>query len=171
MVFLKFCDVYAKILNRILTVLGVSLIIAVSLQIAGRYVPFIPLWLWPLELTNFSLIWAIFIGSVVALRDKEHFNVDIFTMALGEKRANDPRLLMFFNILYYFIGFSMTVIFTYYGYYYFLQWGAIQVSDITGINLGWLYISVPLAGVSWAVFLIEGVLRDLFKITLSKEGN
>jgi TRAP-type C4-dicarboxylate transport system permease small subunit len=51
-----------------------------------------------------------------------------------------------------------------------MKWGLIQSSDITGINLGWLYASVPIAGVSWLLFLVEGILKEFFKIGPAKEA-
>ena len=57
------------------------------------------------------------------------------------------------------------------GYRYFTKWGLIQESDITGINLGWLYVSVPISGVSWLVFLVEGILKDFFKLGTAEGGN
>ena len=68
MAYFRFCEKYAKFLLRTLFVLGFSLLFAVTLQVAGRYVPFVPRYLWPLELTNFSLIWMIFIGHFMTKR-------------------------------------------------------------------------------------------------------
>jgi TRAP-type C4-dicarboxylate transport system permease small subunit len=164
----KICNAYAKFLTWVLLALGLSLLIAVALQVAGRYVIFVPMWLWPLEVTNFSLIWMIFIGSIVALREKEHFTVDIFSIFMKENKT--PFLSVFLNILYYIVGFVITGVFTYYGYFYFRDWGMIQVSDITGVNLGWLYVSVPVAGVSWLLFLIESFITD-FKIGAGRRAN
>ena len=155
----KFCDTYTKWMNRIILFLGVALMIAVSVQILGRYVPFIPLWLWPQEVVNVSLVWIIFLGSIVALREKEHFTVDIFSILLKDRKM--PLITVFLSVLYYFVGFIIALVFTYYGFFFFRDWGMIQLSDITGLNLGYIYIAVPFAGVSWFVFLIESLLRDL----------
>jgi len=156
--FQKICNLYARILTGVMMVLGISLLLAVAIQVAGRYVPFVPRYLWPLEVTNFSLIWVVFIGSVLALRDNKHFNVDVF---LGKKL--NPAFYFFLRILYYFVLLSVSYIFITDGYRYFINWGLIQVSDITGMNLGWLYFSVPFAGISWLLFLIENIVSDVSK--------
>ena len=166
MAFFRFCEIYAKFLHRVMFVLGFSLLFAVALQVAGRYVPFVPRYLWPLELSNFSLIWMIFIGSIVGVRDNKHFIVDIFQF--GGKKIN-PTFNTFLRIVYYFVLLVVTWIFVFYGYQYFMKWGLIQSSDITGINLGWLYASVPVAGVSWLLFLIEDILKEFFKLGSSRE--
>jgi TRAP-type C4-dicarboxylate transport system permease small subunit len=168
MILTKICDVYTKFLNVLILLFGIALLVAVTIQIAGRYVPFIPLWLWPQEIINFSLIWMIFSGSIVALRDKEHFTVDIFSVIMKDKNGKIMTILL--NTLYYFVGFVITVVFIRYGYVFFRDWGLIQESDITGINLGWQYASVPIAGISWLLYLIESLIKD-FKDATAKGGN
>ncbi len=157
--FFKFCDIYCKFLNWMIMVVGVTLLFSVGLQVAGRYVWFIPPYLWTLEVTNFALIWGIFIGSVVAMREGKHFNVDIFQF---KGQTINPKLNTVLRVLYYVITACITYVFIYYGWQYFLKWGMIQSSDITGVNLGWLYVSVPFTGVSWLLFLIEGIIKEFF---------
>ena len=152
--FNRICEAYARGLTVVMAALGVSLLGAVAIQVAGRYIPFVPPYLWPLEVTNFSLIWMIFIGSILGVRDEKHFFVDVF---LG--KSVNPAVDLSLKIIYYVVMAVVTYIFIYYGYRYFVRWGTIQTSDITGINLGFLYISVPIAGLSWLLFLIESVLK------------
>ncbi len=168
MVFFRFCDMYAKFLHRVMIILGISLLFAVTMQVAGRYVPFVPRYLWPLELSNFSLIWMIFIGSIVGLRDKKHFNVDVFQF---QGKTLNPKFDKILQVLYYVIILAVTYIFIFDGYKYFTKWGLIQESDITGINMGWLYVSVPISGISWFIFLVEGILKDFFKLGTAEGGN
>jgi len=155
----KICDAYIKLLNVLILIAGLAILIAVALQIGGRYVPFIPLWLWPMEIVNFGLVWMIFMGSVVALREKEHFTVDIVSMIL--KKKNIPGFSVFINTLYYVIAFSISAVFTFYGYYFFRDWGMIQNSDLTGLNMGYIYFAVPFAGFSWFVLLAESLYKDI----------
>ena len=157
--FFKICELYNKFLNLMIIVLGMTLLFSVGLQVAGRYVWFIPPYLWPLEVTNFALIWSIFIGSIVAMREGRHFNVDIFQF---RGQSINPKLHIALRVLYYLVTGCITFVFIYYGYLYFKKWGMIQSSDITGVNLGWLYVSVPFTGVSWFLFLVEGVLKEFF---------
>jgi len=164
-VFFRFCDSYARILDLTLTALGLSLLFAVTMQVAGRYVPFIPPYLWTLELSNFSLIWAVFIGSILGLRGGRHFLVDIF---IG--RQLSPYFNLVLKIIYYVVIFTVTYIFIAEGYGYFVDWGLIQSSEITGINLGFLYFSVPFAGISWLVFLIEQLIKDIINNKINMEG-
>jgi TRAP-type C4-dicarboxylate transport system permease small subunit len=163
--FFKFCEAYARLLHKIIVVLGLSLIFAVALQVAGRYIPFIPRYLWTLEVTNFSLIWMIFIGSIIGVREGKHFFVDVFTFS---GRQINPTLKRFLRIVYYIVVLIVTMVFIVYGYTYFVKWGMIQSSDITGINLGWLYVSVPLSGISWLLFLVESFLKEFILVKKTK---
>lgn len=153
----RIIDIYAKIINRLIIISMYTLLFSMSLQIAGRYIPFIPRYLWPLEVTNFSLIWLVFLGSIIGVRGRRHFFVDIF----GENI--NPKLNKMINIIYFFVLYSMAFIFIFYGYKYFVKWGLIQNSDITGVNMGFLYFSVPFSGISWLIFLTEDLYKSYFQ--------
>lgn len=153
----RMIDIYAKFINKLITICMYALLFSMSLQITGRYIPFIPRYLWPLEVTNFSLIWLVFLGSIIGVRGRRHFFVDIF----GENIS--PKLSRAIDVIYFFVLYSMTIIFIFFGYKYFLEWGLIQNSDITGMNMGFLYFSVPFTGGSWLIFLTEDLYKSYFQ--------
>ncbi len=167
---LRIIDWYSRALLFLLTLSMWILLAAVAITVAGRYIPFVPRWFWTLEVTNFALIWMVFIGSITGVRYMKHFYIDLFPPNLP-KWAN-----IALSVVYYFVLFSATYIFIYYGYRYVIKWGIIQKSDLTGINLGFLYVSVPFAGVSWLIFLLEAIYNDITGKpkaqldTLGKEG-
>jgi len=153
----RMIDIYAKFINKLITICMYALLFSMSLQVTGRYIPFIPRYLWPLEVTNFSLIWLVFLGSIIGVRGRRHFFVDIF----GENIS--PKLSKAIDIIYFFVLYSMTIIFIFFGYKYFVEWGLIQNSDITGVNMGFLYFSVPFSGISWLIFLTEDLYKSYFQ--------
>ncbi|MFA6506800.1 MAG: TRAP transporter small permease subunit [Treponemataceae bacterium] len=155
MAFLIFCDSIAKILKYILIALGLVLLGAVTLQVLGRYVPFIPRWLWPLEIANWAMIWMVFIGAALGVKEAKHFNVDLF---MGK---TPPRIIhIFLKLVYYvFVG-LVTLTFIFFGYDFLVKWAMIQTSDILMVNLGFLYVSVPVTGFLWFLFLIEDFYKD-----------
>ncbi len=155
--FSKLCDAYARLLHKLIFVLGMFLLLAVTIQVAGRYVWFIPQYLWPQEVVNFSLIWAIFLGSILGVRENTHFNVDIFQYR-GQRIH--PALSVFLKIVSYLVLAAMVFVFTFYGWTYFTKWGLIQESEITGMNLGLVYVAVPVTGVSWLLYMIELLLKE-----------
>lgn len=154
---LKLFDYYAKFLTRLLIVLMTLLLISVATSVAGRYIEFIPRFFWILEITNFALIWMVFVGSILGLRESRHFFIDIF----GDDVPKWFELVL--KIVYYIVTLTVTYVFVRWGYRYFVEWGTIQTSDLTGINLGFLYASVPVAGISWLLFLLEGIYHDFLK--------
>jgi len=153
----RMIDIYAEIINKLITICMYALLFSMSLQVAGRYIPFIPRYLWPLEVTNFSLIWLVFLGSIVGVRGRKHFFVNIF----GENIS--PKLTKAIDVIYFFVLYSMTFIFIFFGYKYVVNWGLIQNSDITGMNMGFLYFSVPFSGISWLIFLTEDLYKSYFQ--------
>lgn len=155
--FLKFCDTIAKSLYYILIGLGIILLVTVTLQVLGRYVPFIPRWLWPLEVANWAMIWMVFVGASLGVKEAKHFNVDLF---MGKTPPRPVYILL--KIIYYvFVGF-VTLTFILFGYDFLVKWAMIQTSEILMINLGFLYVSVPVAGFLWLLFLIEDFYKDFF---------
>ena len=53
----------------------------------------------------------------------------------------------------------LAVVFVRYGYG-FAKFGAIQTSEMSGINMLTIYIAFPLAGVTWVLFLLEHIVAD-----------
>lgn len=60
---------------------------------------------------NFALIWLVFLGSAIAVREKQHLDIDIFTEYLSE-RLNNMRLKIVYAltllgiVILLFIGFA-----------------------------------------------------------------
>ena len=54
----------------------------------------------------------------------------------------------------------VAVVFVVYGYE-FAEFGFWQLSEMSGINMLSIYLAFPLAGVTWAVFLLERIVVDV----------
>ena len=94
------------------------------------------------------------IGSMIAVRDSTHFDVDLLPHP-KTKRAEGIR-----NLIVHFSVATMAFIFLWYGVQ-FAQFGFIQNSEMSGINMASIYIAFPLAGLTWLLFLIEKVIADI----------
>jgi len=57
--------------------------------------------------------------------------------------------------------YGVSLVFVVFGYK-FLKMGLIQESETIGLNMGFIYVSVPLAGISWLIFLGENIYREFF---------
>lgn len=153
--FLKLCDAVARCLRYALVALGLILIASVTLLVAARYVPLVPRWLWPLEVANWAMIWMVFVGASLGVRDNKHFNVDLF---MGKTPPRSIFILLK-AVSYVFVGF-VTLTFVFFGYAFVVKWAMIQTSEILMVNLAFLYVSVPVAGVLWLMFLVEDFYKD-----------
>jgi TRAP-type C4-dicarboxylate transport system permease small subunit len=149
----KFLAGYHRLLNIVLTVLMGLLIIPVTLQILSRYTGLIPRYIWTEEAARFCFVWIIMIGSMIAVRDRAHFDADLLPHPKTPRQKGLAGLVVHFTML------VMAVVFIRYGYD-FAKFGAIQTSEMSGINMLSIYIAFPLAGVTWALFLGENIAAD-----------
>ena len=149
----KFLAGYHRLLKALLTVLMGLLIIPVSLQVLSRYTGLIPRYIWTEEAARFCFVWIIMIGSMVAVRDRSHFDVDLLP------EPNTPRQKGIAGLVVHGLMRVLAVVFIRYGYD-FAKFGAIQTSEMSGINMLTIYIAFPLAGVTWMLFLLENIVAD-----------
>jgi TRAP-type C4-dicarboxylate transport system permease small subunit len=105
------------------------------------------------EIAIFSYIWAVFMGSGVAVRKDSHFKIDFLLNML-------PDLKVVFSV----INFVLAIVFVYLmigpGLEFALM-GIKRVSNPSGIPLIIPSIAIPIAGVFFLYFLVEGLLCTL----------
>jgi TRAP-type C4-dicarboxylate transport system permease small subunit len=147
---------YHRVLQALMTFLMGVMIIPVSLQIFSRYTGFIPRYIWTEEAARFCFMWVIMIGAMIGVRDGTHFNVDVIPMPAS------PRGRALLDLAVDFFLLVTALAFVWYGYGYAV-FGYHQISELTSINLAWIYSMYFIAGLTWVVFLGERVL-DALKI-------
>ena len=152
---------YYRILKFILTLLMGLIIIPVTLQILSRFIDDVPHYVWTEEVARFCFVWIIMIGAMIAVRDSTHFDVDLLPHP-RTKRSKGVRDLIVHVAIAVMAGF-----FCYYGVGFF-KLGYMQSSEMSGINMATIYVSFPLAGITWALFLIEKFIQD-FQLIRSTE--
>jgi len=151
---------YHRLLKVLLTLLMGLLIIPVSLQILSRYTGIIPRYIWTEEAARFCFVWIVMIGSMIAVRDQAHFDVDVLPHPKTPRQKGIAGLVVHGGML------VMALVFVRYGYA-FARFGAIQSSEMSGINMLSIYIAFPLAGVTWCLFLGEHLVTD-FRLIASR---
>lgn len=156
-------DAYHRTLKIVLTILMGALIVPVTLQIVSRYTGIIPRYTWTEEVARFCFVWIIMIGSMIAVRDQAHFDVDVLPAPKTTKGRGWSGLVVHLGMM------LMAVAFVRYGFD-FAVFGFRQTSEMSGINMLSIYISFPLAGVTWALFLVEKLRIDVGLIRGSGEG-
>ena len=72
-----------------------------------------------------------------------------------------PFLEIIFQVVYYSILISIALIFIIFGYSFY-KIGLLQTSELTGLNLGIIYVSVPVTGISWLLILLREISDRYF---------
>lgn len=147
MKFLAFVDFYSRLLEKLMLAILVVMLISMLIMILGRYIPFIPPFLWTIEVVQFGMIWMIFLGAALAVRQKGHFFLDVVP-AKYEKKIGKALYVVYAAAIIIF-----SYVYTVFGYIYFKDWSLVQTSEIMYINMGIVYFSVPLCGFNCFLFL------------------
>lgn len=137
----QFCNV----LRILLGVLMGALAVPVAMQVISRYTGLIPTFLWTEELSTFIFVWVVMIGSMVAVWDGTHFDVQVIPDA-----QTPLGILLQKGVVFVLIA-AFAVLFAWYGLDY-AAFGGNQRSVMMRANLMVTYISVPIAGLVWAIF-------------------
>ena len=146
-----------------MTILLATMLVVVSMQVFSRFTGFIPRYMWTEEASRFCFVWVIMIGSVIAVRDKTHFNVDILP------HPKSKRIEGIYGLMTHTAMLAMAFVFLRYGFE-FARFGVMQTSEISEINMLNIYIAFPVAGLSWILFLAEHLLHDVNLITSEEQG-
>lgn len=141
-------------IRRLLTVLIAVMIVPVTMQIASRFIEVVPRYIWTEEVARFCLIWLIMLGSTIAVRDGTHFDVDVLPSPRTARGRALAAAFVHVSIL------LVAAIFVWFGVT-FAEFGYIQNSEMTGINMLSIYVAWPLAGIVWCLFLVEQLTDDL----------
>lgn len=144
----KLLDGYYTFLKVVLTILMVVLIVPVTIQIFSRYIGFIPRYIWTEELARFCFIWIILIGAMIAMRDNEHFTVDLLPTPKTSRGLALSRMFVDLTI------FILAVVFVAWGWP-LVQFGLLQTSEMAELPMVFIYIAWPLTGITWILFLVE----------------
>lgn len=109
------------------------------------------------ELSRWLFLWLIFMGSVVAVRERSHMGVDLLVAKLP--RPVQKLALLFGHALMLYVTLLM-----YQGSLQQVQinWGV--EAPVTGLNTGWLYLS----GLVFAVLTGLMLLVDFWRIATNR---
>ena len=168
----RLLDGYYRVLRFVVGLMMAALIVPVAMQVLSRPlsipgigdIRFVPRYLWTEEVALFLFIWIIMLGSVIAVREKTHFDVDVLP------ESKDPRIRGLMRIVVHVAMGVMAYFFAVDGWSYF-EFGGRQQSDYLRYDLGYLYFTVPLAGASWGVFLLEHLAKDIHLIVRGGDGD
>jgi TRAP-type transport system small permease protein len=122
--------------------IGVSMLVVVGMvfgQVFMRYVmgSFIP---WAEELSRYAFVWLVFLGSATAFYVRSHLSINILSEMISDRARTVLDLVLCLLVLI-FIAF-----FVYYSYHLTLR-TMTQTSPSLRIPMGYVYMSMPIAGV------------------------
>lgn len=149
----NFLDLWQKILTWVMALTVAVLIIPVSIQIFSRFTALIPAYIWTEELSRFCFIWMVMIGAMIGVRERLHFDVDVWPQ-LGPRRDALLRIISNVFVLAY------TGVMIWWGVE-FTKFGWNQTSELADLPMWLIFIAWPLTGVSWLMFLVEAFVRDI----------
>lgn len=133
------------VLRVIIAILVGALIVPVAMQVIARYTGIIPVYLWTEELATFIFVWVVMIGSVLAVWDGTHFDVQVIP------ESSNPFILFIQKAIVLVLVGLFGILFAWYGIEY-AKFGYIQHSVMMNANLLVTHITIPLAGLLWGVF-------------------
>ena len=151
------------VLRVIIAILMGVLIIPVAMQVIARYTGIIPVYLWTEELATFIFVWIVMIGSVIAVWDGTHFDVQVIP------ESSNPLLLLIQKSIVFLLVGLFGVLFAWYGIDY-AKFGFIQHSVMMNANYLITHITIPLAGFLWGAFSLFRFTEALEQYRTSKRA-
>jgi TRAP-type transport system small permease protein len=148
----NFLNLWERILTYVMAMTVVVLIIPVSMQIFSRFTDVIPRYIWTEELSRFCFIWMVMIGAMIGVRERLHFDVDIWPPL--SPRADALLRMVSNSFVLLFAGATI-----WWGVQ-FTQFGWNQTSELADLPMWIIFIAWPLTGLTWVLFLIEAFARD-----------
>jgi len=158
----RILDAIQFTLKIAITLLIVALIVPVTMQVLSRYTGIVPRYIWTEELARFCFIWVIMVGSMIAVRDDTHFDVDLLPMPTTAMGLGFSKLIRHVAML------ILAIAFMWYGRP-FVNQGLMQTSEIAELPMVTIYAAWPLAGAVWAIFLIEKLANDIRYIAMGRK--
>src|SRR3954469_10440710 len=140
---------YARLLRWLLAVSVGILIIPVSLQIFSRFTELIPSYIWTEEMARFLFVWMVMIGAMVGVREKAHFEVDVWPRLAQRPQA---ALLLVANLAVL----VFALVFVWAGIE-FTRFAWNRISELAELPLWLIHIAWPITGVTWLLFTGEQV--------------
>ena len=128
------------------------LIIPVTLQTFSRYTELIPSYIWTEEASRFLFVWMIMLGAMIGVRERTHFEVDVWP-----ELASRPNAML--RIVSNLFVLAFALVFVWWGVE-FVRFGWNQTSEIAELPMWTIFVAWPLTGITWVLFLGEQFVQD-----------
>ena len=155
----RFLDLTHRLLTWLMVGTIAILIVPVTLQIISRYTALIPSWIWTEELSRFMFIWMVMFGAMIGVRERSHFEVDVWP----ELKPRAGALLRIVSNLFVLV---FALVFVWWGIE-FVRFGWNQHSELAELPMPFIFLAWPVAGATWVLFLGESFVEN-FRILSGK---
>lgn len=146
-----------RILSTLCVVVCSALVVCVVWQVFSRYVLNDPSTVTD-ELARFLFIWVGLIGTAYGLGQKKHLAIDLLLTRLERQPRKQAVLQLIINLISIFF---VVVIMCYGGGRLVIDTiNAGQISPVLGIEMGLIYLAIPLSGFFMLVFLIRDISAE-----------
>ncbi len=152
---------YTRLLNWLLVGCVAVLIIPVTLQVVSRFTGLIPSYIWTEELSRFLFIWMVMIGAMIGVRERSHFDVDVWP-ELSPRAGAVLRIVSNLFVL----GFA--IVFFWWGMQ-FVRFGWNQESELAELPMVYIFLAWPIAGLTWILFIGAACAADYRLLTTPKD--
>ena len=146
-------DALAKTVKALAALCLCLVLVFVSAQVAGRFF-FGFSFAAASEFSIYAMIWAVFLGAAVALRDGQHIAMDIFKNMVPAGLGRLMELIVFCLLVLFLCVVAVE------GYELALR-AMRQVSPAGGIRVGYITMALPVGSVLALIFLFEIFVRRL----------
>ncbi|MDY4594863.1 MAG: TRAP transporter small permease [[Pasteurella] aerogenes] len=151
-----------RVLAAFCVVLCVGLVISVVWQVFSRYVLNAPS-AFTDETARFLFIWVGLVGAAYGLGKKKHLAIDLLLMKLETAPKKQALLQLVINIISIFF---IVIIMCYGGTRLVMDTiSAGQISPVLGIQMGLVYLALPVSGFFMLIFLARDILADIRQLS------
>ena len=157
--YIRIMDRFNKFMFWIAGILTIIMSVTILYQVFSRYILQTSLH-WSEELTRYIMIWLVFIGASLALRNSQLIGVEALAEAVPERFRRWMKIAVnvvsgFFFIFLIIIGIEITL------------GVSVQTSPAMRIPMSWAYLSIPVG----SFLMLLNSIVVLFELLLKKEGS
>jgi len=153
-----------RILEGAVILLMATLVLDVLWQVVSRYAVRRPS-AWTDELATLLVIWLALLGASAAFGRRAHLGLDFLVRQLTPGQQRAAEILAQIVVAF----FAMTVLIMGGSHLVRLAWMTGQVSPALGVNMGHVYLALPISGVFIVLFAAEAILESLSSRTASNQ--
>ncbi|WP_422124348.1 TRAP transporter small permease [Planococcus sp. X10-3] len=152
-IFLKIIDNFNKLVGLILALMLAVMSILILTQIFTRFVINYPLH-WTEEVARYLMVYSVFLGAALALRQNKLIAIELLNQALGESKEKILKvIIMLISLVFFIILFFQGI--------EILGMVNVQTSAGLGISMAIPYAAIPVGAALMAINAIAVILETL----------